>query len=63
LIFVEPHNVRFYANQGWGVFKGEVLVQQPSGVAPFTKFGAMTLGVRQAAGALRGKIDLKGPPW
>jgi GNAT superfamily N-acetyltransferase len=63
LLFVEPPNVHFYANQGWHRFEGEVWVKQPDGVAPFTQFGAMTLGIRHAAGATRGKIDLRGLPW
>jgi len=63
LLFVEPHNVAFYAHQGWQRFQGDVLVKQPGGVAPFTKFGAMTLGIRGGAGATQGKIDLRGLPW
>ena len=62
LLFCEPALVMFYANQGWKRFVGEVIVQQPGGSAPFTKFLAMTLGIRQAAATL-GRLDLRGLPW
>jgi aminoglycoside 2'-N-acetyltransferase I len=63
LLFVLPHNVAFYANQGWRQFQGDVIAKQPSGTGPFTTLLTMTLGVRQAGAATRGKIDLRGLPW
>ncbi len=67
LLWCEPHNVAFYAHQGWQRFEGTVLVRQPGAdgkpaTAPFTLFGAMTLSMRQRA-ATRGTIDLRGEPW
>lgn len=62
LLFCEPHNIEYYANQGWQRFVGPVTVKQPSGTGPFTLFHAMTLAIRQPA-ALTGKIDLRGEPW
>ena len=62
LLFCEPELVMFYVNLGWRRFTGEVIVQQPGGPAPFAKFLAMTLGVRQPAATL-GRLDLRGLPW
>jgi aminoglycoside 2'-N-acetyltransferase I len=62
VLFTEPHNVQYYANQGWQGFAGPVVVTQPGSTAPFTKFLAMTLGIRQRA-AVKGKLDLLGEPW
>ncbi len=62
LLFCEPPLVMYYAHQGWQRFSGIVIVQQPGGSAPFTKFLSMTLGIRQAA-ATQGRIDLRGLPW
>jgi len=62
LLFCEPALAAYYAQQGWQRFTGEVIVQQPGGSAPFTKFLCMTLGIRQPA-AGRGRLDLKGLPW
>jgi GNAT superfamily N-acetyltransferase len=62
LLFCEPHNIAYYADQGWQGFEGTVLVRQSSGVAPFTLFHAMTLAVRKR-NALRGTLDLRGEPW
>ena len=62
LLFCEPHNVEYYAHQGWQTFAGTVVVRQPSGTGPFTLFRPMTLSVRQRA-ALTGKLDLLGEPW
>ena len=62
LLFCEPHNLPYYANQGWQRFDGRVLVRQPGGTGPFTLFDAMTLAVR-TRNALRGTLDLRGEPW
>jgi len=62
VLFCEPHNIAFYAHQGWQRFEGTVIVRQPGGAAPFTLFHAMTLAIRQRA-ALRGTLDLRGEPW
>jgi GNAT superfamily N-acetyltransferase len=62
LLFCEPHNVPYYAKQGWQGFEGAVIVRQPGGTGPFTLFHAMTLAIRNR-NALRGTLDLRGEPW
>ena len=62
LLFCEPKNIAFYTHLGWRVFPGDVIVEQPTGRAPFSIMTAMVQAVGKPA-PLAGTIDLCGLPW
>ncbi len=62
LIFVEPHNVEFYANRGWRVFEGEVIVEERGQRGVFPYMGTMLRDGNEEAPA-SGMIDMLGRPW
>ena len=62
LIFVEPHNVDFYAHRGWGVFEGETIVEERGRRRPFPYMGVMLRDGTEVAPE-RGTIDMLGKPW